>query len=221
MSFLAPLLVGAASGIAGGLMGGGSGMRKVPTLSKSQQQLVNNQIQQALQLQGHGGGYQNAIGLLQQYLNPQSDIYNNFEQPYLDEFNQQTIPGIAERFAGFGGGQGGALSSSGFGQALSSAGANLQTNLAQMKSGMQRNAILDLLNQYNSLSSGALNAQPFGYQEKGAGIFPSAVSGALSNLNFSGMGGQNNNRRNSYQTQYPLTNYYDQNFRMQGLPQYQ
>lgn len=217
MSFLAPLLAGAASGIAGGLMGGGSGLRKVPTLTKEQKQLLNNQIQQALQLQGPGGGYQNAIGLLQQYLNPQSDVYQNFEQPYLDEFYQKIIPGIAERFAGYGGGQGGALSSSGFGQALSSAGANLQTNLAQMKSGMQRNAILDLLNQYNTLSGSSLSAQPFGYQDKGAGILPSALSGALSNINFSGMSGQNSNRRNSYQAQYPLTNYYDQNFRAQGV----
>ena len=92
------------------------------------------------------------------------------------------MPGLAERFAGFGANSG-ALSSSVFGQALGAAGANLQTNLAQMKSQMQRSSISDILNQYNQLANGVMGAQPFSYGEQGPG--------ALSNI-FSSFGGMQN-----------------------------
>lgn len=108
---------------------------------------------------GGGGGFQKATGLLQSYLDPNSDVYKNFEQPYMNQFEQETVPMLAERFAGYGGGMGGGLSSSGFGQSLGAAGANLQTNLAQMKSQMGRQSIQDILGLFNT----GINAQPFSY----------------------------------------------------------
>ena len=157
------------------------GMTKVPTLSPDQKKILAQNIANAQKLGGQGGGYQNAIGLLQDYLNPQSDVYGNFERPYLTQFEQQTVPMLAERFAGMGGGMGGGLSSSGFGQALSSAGGNLQTQLAAMKSGLQKSAITDLMQQYLQLSQTGLNAQPFGYQyqQQGPGFGASAFSNSM------------------------------------------
>jgi hypothetical protein len=160
------------------LFGSGDQLQKVQTMSSGQKQL----LQQLIGLLGGGqggqggGGLENVFGLLQQYLNPESDVYKNFEAPYRQEFEQQTIPGLAERFASYGGGMGGGLSSSGFGQALGAAGANLQTNLAQMKSGMQRNSIQDIL----GLLGQGLGAQPFGYQrlQGGPGFVPTAIGAA-------------------------------------------
>lgn len=131
---------------------------KISNLTSGQKRLLNSDISQARQLQQ--GGYGDAMSLLQQYLNPQSDIYRNFETPYLQQFEQQTVPGLAERFAGLGA-MGGGLSSSGFGQALGAAGANLQAQLAQMKQQYQRQSINDLLGQYNQLTNRGLNTRAF------------------------------------------------------------
>ena len=152
-----------------------------PTMTKGQQSLLNNQISQTKQL--GKGGYQDAMGLLQQYLNPESDIYKNFEQPYLNEFNQQTIPALAERFGGANA-MGSGLSTSGFGQSLGAAGANLQAQLAQMKQQFQRQSINDLLNQYNQLSNQSLNAKSFEntYQPGSTGLIGGALEGVIGGL---------------------------------------
>ncbi len=121
--------------------------RTLRNVNKSQNQLAQ-------------GGYQDAMGLLQQYLDPNSEVYSNFEKPYLQQFEQQTLPGIAERFAG-GNAMGGGLMTSGFGQSLGAAGANLQTQLAQMKEQYRRQSINDLLGQYNQLTNQSLGARPF------------------------------------------------------------
>lgn len=131
-------------------------MKKFPTMTREQYGLLNEMIGQL------SGGYGQGLDVLRQYLDPQSSIYQNFEAPYRQEFEQQTVPMLAERFAGAGGGMGGGLSSSGFGQALSSAGSNLETNLAALKSQMQRNAIGDIFSQYQI----ALGQTPFGYQQR-------------------------------------------------------
>jgi len=159
-----------------------SGYKKQSNFDKNQKNIYGQMNQQANQLGAQGGGYENAMGLLQDYLNPQSDVYKNFEAPYMQQFEQQTIPGIAEKFAGMGA-MGGGLSSSGFGQALGAAGANLQTDLASMKSQMQRQSIGDILGQYNKLTSGIMGAQPFTQEAQGPGTLSSI---------FGGLGGMSN-----------------------------
>jgi len=163
-------------GLGSWLFGQETKTKKLPVYNQGQNQLLEMMMSQLMGggQQGFGGsqgGYGNAMGILQQYLNPQSDIYKNFEQPYMDQFNQETIPMLAERFAGMGGGLGaGATSSSGFGQSIGAAGANLQHQLASMKSGMQRGSIQDILGQYNQM----FNIKPFGYMQKpaSAGFIP-------------------------------------------------
>jgi hypothetical protein len=152
------------------LFGKESKIKKLPTMSDQQGELFKSLLG-SLQ-----GGNNQAMNLLQQYLNPQSDIYQNFEKPYLQQFEQETVPMLAERFAGAGA-QGGALSSSGFGQALSSAGSNLQTGLAQMKSGMQRQSIQDIL----GMNQMALGTSPFSYLQKpaSAGFLPQLMAAML------------------------------------------
>lgn len=129
-------------------------LQKFETMSPEQKGLFGEQTG-ALQ-----GGYGQAMDVLRQFLDPSSQAYQSFADPYMREFEQQTIPGLAERFAGAGA-QGGALSSSGFGQALSSAGSNLQSNLVSMKTGLMRQSAGDIFGEYNR----ALGQQPFGYTQ--------------------------------------------------------
>lgn len=157
---------------------------QVSNYNKGQNRTLNNVNNAQNQLSQNG--YQDAMGLLQQYLNPNSEVYANFEKPYLQQFEQQTLPGIAERFAG-GNAMGGGLMTSGFGQSLGAAGANLQTQLAQMKQQYQRQSINDLLGQYNQLTNQSLNARPFenvydpgtqGQQSMLGGIVQAGLTGA-------------------------------------------
>jgi len=108
------------------------------------QQAINQQ--QGTALQG-GGGYGNLIEQLQSMLNPESDYYKDSENAQMRQFNEEVIPGIAERFAGAGANSG-ALSSSGFGQALGGAGAQLQSNQGLMKQQGVQSALQNLLRQY-------------------------------------------------------------------------
>ena len=153
-------------------------MKKFEQFTPEQQQL----FQRIMQMTGEGSdldqGYGDSISQLQEYLDPSSAAYQRFAAPYMQQFEQETIPGIAERFAGQGA-MGGALSSSGFGQALSSAGSNLQTQLAGMKTDLQRQAMNDLMQQYGGMADKGLNAQPFGYsyQQGSPSTFQSMLQG--------------------------------------------
>jgi hypothetical protein len=148
----------------------GTGFQKMDTMTPEQQQFLS-QIMSQLNDGQLGQGYVQGLSGLMGMMDPSSAAYQRFEQPYMKQFNEQTVPQLAERFAGAGA-QGGALSSSGFGQALSSAGSQLQTSLAGMKAGLQQNAIRDILNQYKSMAGIGLGAQPFGYQQPQQGFVP-------------------------------------------------
>lgn len=157
------------------LFGKGDKLKKVEQFTPEQKQFMSFLSSSLMGGKGQPGGFNQAFGLLQQYLDPQSDVYKGFEAPYMQQFQDQIVPMLAERFAGAGGGLGGGLSSSGFGQALSSAGSQLQTNLAGMKSGLQRQSIGDILGLSNTL----MGLQPFGYQNRqgNPGFIPQAMGG--------------------------------------------
>ena len=161
------------------LFGKGDKNIQQSTLTGTQGSFLENLLGQLNQMSGGGGGMQQAMQTLMGFLDPNSEQYKNFEAPYMQEFQQQTIPGLAERFAGLGGGMGGGLSSSGFGQALGAAGSNLQTQLAQMKSNMQRQAAGDIFGQYNQMSGQGLGTRAFEnqYQPGNTGLVGQAVSG--------------------------------------------
>lgn len=166
---------------------GSDKMKKVDTMTKEQQSILNN-LMRMLSPQGQlGQGYQQGLGLQQQYMDPNSEAVNQFTQPYMNEFNQQTVPGLAERFSGMGA-MGGGLSSSGFGQALSSAGGNLQSQLAQLKAGLGQQAAQSLMGQYGQMSGQGLSAQPFGYAKPQQGLVPSFL-GSWGQGGFPGLGG--------------------------------
>lgn len=118
----------------------------------------------------NSGAYGQAFGNLQALLDPSNEGYNRFTQPYMDAFNNETLPMLAERFAGRG-----ALSSSAFGQALGTAGAGLQNQLASLKAGLQNQAGSQIFGQYENF----LGQKPYyNYLQQNQGFAgPAAVAG--------------------------------------------
>lgn len=156
------------------LFGSGSKTKKKQAYTPEQMQFLS-QLINSLGGGGEGGFlnyYQNLLGGEE----GQGD-FEAFADPYRKQFEQETIPMLAERFAGAGGGMGGALSSSGFGQSLSSAGANFNSQLAQLYAGLRQNAAGQMAN----LSGLALGAQPYYLKQKQAspGLLQSALSGFM------------------------------------------
>jgi len=153
-------------GVLGGLLGLFSGgddeFGELANGTPEQQALHSQILAQAMGMNQQGGGYQNAQNYYNRFLGGnQQEAYNQFASPYLQQFNEQILPQIAERFAGAG-----ALSSSGFGQSLGGAAAGLQSKLAQLFSDLQGQAASSLTNQYNQLSQTGLNYQPFSRTQK-------------------------------------------------------
>ena len=114
--------------------------------SKGKMKPFNKQSLQKLMelIQGGGGLNQSPLygagsDFLQSILSGSPEAFAAFEKPYMEQFEQQIVPGIAEGFAGMGTG-GGASSSSALQQTLAQAGKGLSTNLAALKSGLQMQA---------------------------------------------------------------------------------
>jgi hypothetical protein len=123
LSALLPLFLGGGA-FAANKMGGNKGYKaqQFPTLSPEQQ------------------GFQNKIlELLGGQLGEGQD-FESFSAPYKRQFQEQTIPGLSERFAGLGG-----LSSSGFTQSLGQAGAGLNEQLASLFEGQKMKKFQSLL----------------------------------------------------------------------------
>lgn len=162
---------------------------KLTTLDPAQSKFLQNMF--AMLGGGQvGQGFQQSQQYLMDLLDPSSDVYKKFEEPYMKQFEQEIVPGIAERFAGASPMGGGALSSSGFGQSLSAAGGQLQSQLASMKEGLRNQAVQGLMNQYNQMAGLGMGVQPFGYQYQQAspGLFQNLAGGAAQGLMSYGLG---------------------------------
>lgn len=131
--------IGALGGGALGLFGGGRG-------KKSKMKPYNQQALDSLQSVLYGGGLENnpiygaGSNYLQDLLSNDPGAYESFAAPYKQQFEQETIPMIAERFAGMGTGAG-AGNSSALYNSLGQAGKNFSTNLASLRSGLQMQAL--------------------------------------------------------------------------------
>lgn len=110
--------------------------------SQSKMKTFNKQSLRSLLNMLQNGGlesnplYQQGGDFLSNLLSGSPEFMQQFQQPYLDQFNQQIAPGIAERFAGMGTGAG-ASSSSGLYNSLAQAGRQLQGDLAAQRGQMQ------------------------------------------------------------------------------------
>ena len=92
---------------------------------------------QALSGQGGGGAFGQSADYFRQILEDNPELMQQFYAPEQRRFQQETIPGLAEQFAGMGSG---ALSSSGFRNAAVQAGTDLQERLANIRAQLKQNA---------------------------------------------------------------------------------
>jgi hypothetical protein len=136
--------------------------KKLDTGTKSQQQFGGEDLIALLQqMMGQGGGLDLANQYDKSLLGQGPEAFNQFSSPYLQQFQEQIIPQIEERYAGAG-----ALSSSAFGQAIGGAGAGLQSELAKLFSSLQAGAAGRQQGQFQNLSNTGLGYQPYAYERK-------------------------------------------------------
>jgi hypothetical protein len=132
---------------------GGSNGEMKSTYNQEQKGGINDILQAIKGMGGAGGAnintnpqYQQGNEWLQSLFNDEG-FFKNFEAPAMRQFNEEIVPGVANRFASMG--SGGALGSTGFRNQLAREGSNLETNLAAMRGGMQQNAIPQMFNSAN------------------------------------------------------------------------
>ncbi len=157
------------------LFGSPDKLKKTATGTKEQMQFGGHDLIGMLQQMMQQGGGQNLANQHDQRLLGQGpEAFNQFASPYLQQFQEQMLPQIAEQFAGKG-----ALSSSGFGQALGGASAGLQSKLAELFSQLQGQAAGRQQGQFQNLSQLGLGYQPFGYekQQGSAGMLGPLLTG--------------------------------------------
>ena len=160
------------------LFGSPDRMEQVSTQTPEQQQFFQQIFQMLQGMGGQGGSYSGAQNYLAGLLSGDPNAFSQFEAPYRAEFEQQTIPRLAERFAGANA-MGGGLSSSGFGQALGGAGAGLQAQLAGLHGNLKQNAAGQAMGQFNNLSGMGLGTKAFEntYQPGSTGLLGGAMQG--------------------------------------------
>ena len=117
-------------------MGTSGGYKQIGTQNSQQEQLMSQLMQ------GMGGAQGAGMDWLQQMLSGDQSAFDAYEAPYKRQFEQETVPGLAERFAGMG--SGGSQSSSAFNQTMGQAGSELSENLAALRGGLQQNAMSQL-----------------------------------------------------------------------------
>lgn len=169
-------------GIGEWFFGSSPKLKKKPTGTPEQQQFGGQDLIAMLQkMMGQGGGFNQANQYDQSLLGQGPEAFNQFSSPYLQQFQEQIAPRIAEQYAGAG-----ALSSSGFGQALGGAGAGLSAQLAQLFSQLQGQAAGRQQGQFQNLSQIGLNYQPFAYHEKQgtAGFMAPFLTALAGNVNY-------------------------------------
>lgn len=119
------------------LFGKGSKTKTKPIYNPQQEDILN-QILGSL-----SGQFPQGLQNLQNILGGNEETFRQFEAPARRGFEQQTLPSIAERFTGqFGTGS---QQSSAFGQALGTAGRELEENLLSKRIGLQGDALSQLL----------------------------------------------------------------------------
>lgn len=112
------------------------------TLTPAQQSLFD-QFLAAISGQGGGGAFGDIINYYRDLFSDDSKAFQAFAAPEQRRFREETIPGLAEQFAGMGSG---ALSSSGFRNAGIQAGTDLNERLGALRQQLRQQGISGLQN---------------------------------------------------------------------------
>lgn len=129
-------------------------MEQLPTLSPEQQSLLNQLLGGLGVPAGQGLEYLSSI------LSGDPEAFEAYEAPIKRQFEEETVPGLAERFSEMGGG---AQRSSAFAQTLGKAGESLSEKLAAQRANLRQGA----MSQLQSLLGLGIKTPTFGYQQTG------------------------------------------------------
>jgi hypothetical protein len=174
LAALIPSLIAGGVGAASALTSKKPKLKKIPAMNR-QQLGLQNQLMDLIRGQlAPGGAYSQGQSYIQGLLSGSPESSQAFTAPYMREFNEQTIPHLAEMFSGLGAG---AQSSSAFQQILGQAGAGLQEKLAQLRAGLQFQGAQSALGLPGQFLGSAFQS-PFAYmQTPGGGALSSALGG--------------------------------------------
>lgn len=141
------MAISAATNFAGSQMGSKGGQGS--TYNKGQQKELKQMLKDIQGMKGgamditQNQGYGQGMDWLMSMFND-PDFFNSFEAPLQRQFEENTVPELANQFGSMG--SGGALGSTAFRNQLGREGSNLSTNIAAMRGQMQQNAIPQLMN---------------------------------------------------------------------------
>lgn len=166
----------------------GTPSKQFSSYNKQQQGGYNDIFNMLSQMQGGGDitknqNYMQGSQFFQDMFND-PNFFNKFEAPALRQFQEQTTPDIANRFAGAG--TGGSLNSTGFRNAMLRESQNLAQNLAQQRGQMQMQAVPQMLQYAQQPFSNMANLYNIGlnqgvnnmYQPASPGLVQNAAYGA-------------------------------------------
>lgn len=155
---------------------------------RPEQQGLFDQMQSALQGKGAGGAFGQTADYYRGLMSDDSADFQAFAAPEQRRFNEETIPGLSEQFAGMGSG---GLSSSGFRNAAVSAGTDLSERLGSIRAqlrqqgaqGLQQLGQFGLSPQFqeNIYKQGQPGLLDYGAQAVGtaAGMYGGGAAGGL------------------------------------------
>jgi hypothetical protein len=134
------MIMSMASGMGG--MGGNKGEFK-SSFGQNQQGGINDIMEMLKGMKGNADitqnqGYQQGQQWLNDLFNDEN-FFKNFEAPLQRQFQEQTVPDLANGFAGMG--SGGSMGSTAFRNQLGREGSNLSTNIAALRGGMQQQGV--------------------------------------------------------------------------------
>ena len=135
---------------------------QISTLNPQQQQMQTQLMNMLGPLLQQGGGFLESL-----FSGGQGG--DQFSAPYMRQFEEQTIPGIAERFS-----EADAQGSSAFGQQLGAAGAGLQENLASLQGQLSQQGLQSLMGLLSQGQQPTFNTM---YQPGGGGAFTELMKG--------------------------------------------
>ncbi len=115
---------------------------RVSTLTPEQEQILSQGLN-SIKGRGAGGAFGESSDYWRDILSNNPELFEQFAAPEMRRFNEQTIPGLSEQFAGMGSG---GLSSSGFRNAAVGAGADLSERLGAIRAGLKNQAAQGLQN---------------------------------------------------------------------------
>lgn len=112
------------------------------TLTPAQQPVLN-QLTNAAQGKSTGGVFGDLGNYYKDLFDPNGESFQSFQAPEMRRFNEETIPGLSEQFAGMGSG---GLSSSSFRNATVNAGKDLSERLGAIRANLRQQGAAGMAN---------------------------------------------------------------------------